>query len=187
MIDRVISNNKTLKYPPIKYNLKKIPDCLIYYSNKSKSYHDFVMGKTSKPYATCSMYCEISDVFNKWKMVPSVYIHYIKSNPRKQGLGFKMLDVVKRFSEKNGCEGRFHLFATSEYTPHELPHICYRKYGMTTGDKTTDKELDKFIKSGQNATKEDFDSMLMYYFPPKQKNEKTKLTIFERIKKFLHI
>ena len=49
---------KNLKYPPIKYNLKKIPEILVYYSRKTPYYHDFVMGKTSKPYATCRMYCK---------------------------------------------------------------------------------------------------------------------------------
>lgn len=176
---------KNLKYPPIKYNLKKIPEILVYYSRKTSYYHDFVMGKTSKPYATCRMYCNVTNLHYDNKLFKSLIVFLIESKPRKQGLGFKMLDVIQQFSKKKGCEGRFHLFATAQYAMDDAPHIFYRKYGMTSGDKKIDKKLDKFIKKGKNATYKDFNSMLMYYFPPNLEKEKPKLTCFEKLKKFV--
>lgn len=176
-----------LRYPPIKYNLKRIPEYLVYYSNKNKLYHDFVMSKTSKPYATCSMYCNVTRLYDKFNVFPSLLIYVIKSNPIQQGLGSKMLDVAKIFSNKKGCDGRFHLFATSLYLSEKVPHIFYRKYGMTTGDKKIDKKLDKFIKIGKSATDKDFSSMLMYYSPKKFKTEEVKLSFWQKIKKFFNI
>ena len=172
---------KNLKYPPIKYNLKKIPEILVYYSRKTPDYHDFVMGKTSKPYATCRMYCKPTYLNIENDTFPSVFVHLIASKPKRQGLGFKMLDVVKKFSEKQGCDGRFHLFADVTFSPDEVSHLFYRKYGMTTGDKKLDAKLDKFIKKGQTLTYKDINSMLMYY-PPFPTIKKEKLSLWEKFK-----
>ena len=176
-----------LKYPPIKYSLKKIPDNLVYYSHKNKHYHDFMMSTTTKPFSTCYAYCNKGNYYNNEGYFPSLLVYMIKSNPQGSGLGSKMLDVMSNFSKKQGCEGRFHLFSTTQFSPNRIPHIFYRKYGMSTGYAQIDKKLDKFIKMGKPATCEDFDSILMHYSPSMQHNKKQKLTIFERVKKFLHI
>ena len=147
-----------LKYPPIKYTLKKIPDNLVYNSHKNKHYHDFMMSTTTKPFSTCYAYCNKGNYYNNEGYFPSLLVYMIKSNPQGNGLGSKMLDVMSNFSKKQGCEGRFHLFSTTQFSPNRIPHIFYRKYGMSTGYAQIDKKLDKFIKYGEK----DNDLELLY-------------------------
>lgn len=181
-----LSNNH-LKYPPIKNTLKKIPDKLVYYSNNSKLYHDFIISTTTKPYKTCRMYCNVAKLHLEGKVIPSIYVYMIASSPIKNGLGSNMLKIVEKFSKDNGCNGRFHLFADTSLFPQEIPQVFYRKFGMTTGDKKTDAKLDKFIKKKKPATNKDFKSTLMYY-PPLDTPKKTKsiLTILKKAKNFFH-
>lgn len=171
-----------LKYPPIKYNLKKIPDKLIFYAHYTKLYHDFNMCTTKEPLKSCRMYCNVSTFDVNGKQIPSVLVYLIASEPRKQGLGFDMLKLVSRFSKENGCSGRFHLYADTTLLPNEVPHVFYRKFGMSTGDAKTDAKIDKFIKNGKKMTYKDINSMIMHYPPlPYQKEEK--VSLWEKIKK----
>ena len=90
------------------------------------------------------------------------------------------IDFAKKYSERNGCNGHILLKATSIYE--NTPHLFYRKQGFSTLDPEIDKKMDKFIKSGIEASSLDFRDMLMFY-PPKKEDEKK--NILQKIIDFL--
>ena len=72
------------------------------------------------------------------------------------------------------------LKADGSYMPQKIPHIFYRKFGFSTFDKKTDKNLDKFIANNLNATSNDFPCLLMHYPPQSEKSGKF-IQLFARI------
>ncbi len=167
-----------LKYPPLKP--QKIPESLIYKRlltepvRRRFSYRYNVMfsTKTGKKQAIMSYVPTFS--FPKGKPVKSLYISYLYSFESGHGYGTKMLNFARNCSIKEGCGGRFHLDASISLLPQKVPHIFYRKYGMTTYNKKLDKKIDKFIKQGKTATSSDFSDIAMYY-NPQENNKKSQL------------
>lgn len=100
---------------------------------------------------------------------PSLVVDFIKVNQKGKSLGKTILDFCKNYSKSIGCNGRIVLLADPDYTPEKIPHLFYRKQGFTTHNKKLDRKMDKFIKNGQNATVEDFCTLLMYYPEPAKK------------------
>ena len=180
---------RNLRLAPRYYNrTRKLPDKLIFESGnlyEGSSYKSFVMFST-KP--NCKDYAKIicgpsSIVINKQKL-PSLCIYSLFSLPENQGFGTAMLNFAQSLSKKLGCGGNFHLTATDGWMPNRVPHVFYRKYGMTSGNKKIDKKLDKFIKKHKDATHYDFQEMDMYFIPELQnKKPKSKLSkLFTHIK-----
>ena len=103
-------------------------------------------------------------------------IDFIETRNKNQGWGTRILEFAKKYSKQIGCNGFMTLKADGSYTPKRIPHIFYRKFGFSTLESNTDKELDRFIKKGENATIKDFPCLLMH-FPAQDK----KPTFLERI------
>lgn len=169
--------NSHLKYPPIKKtNIKELPKVLIYH--QSRNYYDnFILFSTDKSEFGKQVIMKCTKEFinrDGRKNIPSLYIDNLISNCSGHGYGSKMLDFAINYSKKLGCNGYFHLLADGCYNPHRLPHIFYRKYGMSTTDYKIDKKLDKLIKKGKNATYKDFKTEEMYYPPIKHSESKFK-------------
>ena len=166
----------SLKYPPIKHvQFKNVPEKLIYHSYTgffSCKIDKFTMFSTKKTELNnrCMMICFPESIFREGKLVKSLYVQNLISNCSGSGFGTAMLDFAKKYSEKVGCKGRFHLFASSSYTPKRSPHVFYKRYGLNSGDFLVDKKLDRFIKKGKNSTYLDFKDMEMYYPPIKGKS-----------------
>lgn len=110
---------------------------------------------------------------------PVLAIDFIEVSKKDEGVGTKILKFSEKYSEFKGCQGYLTLKADSSITPERVLHIFYRKFGFSTLDKKTDKKMDKFIKSGTNATVKDFPCMLMHY-PPQPK----RLTFIQKFAKF---
>ncbi len=120
---------------------------------------------------TAQMICFPSVVNRKGqKDIPSLYIWSLITSKHDRGFGTAMLDFAKVLSHQLDCGGRFHLSADSGWFPNRVPHIFYRKYGMTTDSEYFDKRLDKFIKKGKNANYLQFCTMDMFY-PPIEKEK----------------
>lgn len=163
---------QNLKYPPIKNSLqKKLPEHLIYKFNSGPGNYllqdIFVLFKTKEYYKRCYMRCYPDMVHrnDKSKFVPSLYIHQLLSQHKKSGLGTKMLDFAQIYSKKSGCNGYFHLSASSCYTPNSIPHIFYGKYGMNTESQSINNKINSFISKNKEATYRDIENVNMYYPP----------------------
>lgn len=188
-------NISKLKYPPIKYDVpKKFPDKLVthkYYDYLGKKIDEFTMFSTKKSEQgkRAIMRC-FPEQINRDGMekVPSLYVLHLFSNCSGSGFGTAMLDFAKIYSKKIGCKGFFHLTSDTAFTPSRIPHPFYRKYGMNTGNIRIDKKLDKFVRSGKDATYQDFYNVEMYYPPifPKIAGIST-VTILKYIKLFTGI
>ncbi len=169
------------RYPPIKY---KLPENLIFHKTiklDGGEYEKFVMfsTKTGDKKGTALMKCFPTLIERDGKKnVPSLYVWFLKSS--EHGFGTAMLNLARRYSQQVGCGGRFHLSADVGFMPNRIPHIFYRKFGMSTGDPGIDKKLDKFIARGKDATWNDFKTMPMYY-PPMASQEQPKRTVFQKI------
>ncbi len=160
MIEKIIQN---YKYPPIQNRLKEMPKKLVFYKKSAEKKHDFVLFTTHQPWLKSVMYCiETTRDYDNQK---SLLIASLYSSPKKQGLGTEMLNIAKIFSKKLGYEGRFHLFADPQFTMTEVPHIFYRKYGMSSDSPELNNKLDDFIKNKKRATIKDFKRTVMYYPP----------------------
>ena len=70
--------------------------------------------------------------------------------------------------------------ASSGLVPQRAPQVFYKKCGLNSADKTTNKKLDQFIKKHKNATYKDFHNTPMYY-PPIKFPESRFLDFFERL------
>ena len=179
-----------LKYAPIKYKpLSKMGEEIIHktglkYWNIPES-EIFVMFNTKKSKNRCFMATYPRKINRDGeKNIPSLYVAKIFSIPLRCGFGTKMLDFAKAHSKKIGCNGYFHLDAHSAYTPHSIPHIFYKKVGLNTQYAYVNDRLDKFIKSGKNATYKNFNNMRMYYPPIKNPESRwqTILKLFTKSK-----
>lgn len=161
-----------------------IPEHLIY---KTTSYINdvpvdkFIMFSVKNPKDHAVMRCFPTIIEREGKKVPSLYVWHLHSHPTNCGLGAGLLHWAKIYSEQLGCHGYFHLSADSSWNPNRVPHIFYRKCGLSTPDVKYDKELDKFIKKHKNATHNDFGTMDMFY-PPIEHEVKSHSGIFELIK-----
>ena len=163
MIEKI---GQGLKYPPLKSQVhKKNPEYLFFERKNCFDTWDVSMFSTKDTSKQGKMFLIKTTQLIEGKRIPYILVLMLLSKPRKQGLGTRMLDYVKNFSKRNGCEGRFYLCADPQFTPKEAPHIFYRKYGMNTGYPEEDKKIDMFIKKGKNGTIEDFSHMKMYYPP----------------------
>lgn len=171
-----------LKYPPIKQT--PLPEVLIWHCKKFPKYHDFIMFTTKGQFYYSKMVCTKSNYVINEQPKPSLFIYFLKSSPNKKGLGTKMLNFATKLSSRIGCEGRFHLYADPSLTPQQVPHIFYRKFGMTTNEPKTDKKLDLFIKKNKAATYKDFQKEFMF-FNPNNKNIPQKLSFWDKLKKIL--
>ncbi len=107
-------------------------------------------------------------------------IDYIQVADKNAGIGTKILNFAQEYSQQIGCKGFMTLKADTSYMPEKVPHIFYRKFGFSSFDKKTDKELDKFIRLRKFATRKDFPCLLMHY-PPLPK----KISKFNVLFKFL--
>ncbi len=178
-------NISHLKFPPLKYNIqKKIPDKLIY-----KSYADylgepvdqFIMFSTKKgsqDRAIMKCFPEMIEREGKEK-VPSLYVWFLGSNCSGKGFGTAMLDFAIKYSKQIGCKGNLHLSSDVSFMPNRIPHIFYRKFGMSTKSASIDKKIDQFITKGKNATYKDFDTIDMYYPPIEHTKDKIQSTIYK--------
>ncbi|MCM1338198.1 MAG: hypothetical protein NC191_00830 [Muribaculaceae bacterium] len=132
------------------------------------------------------MYCTPEVVYRKdlgW--VNSLYVSYLDTLGNcNKGLGTVLLNIASIYSNRLGFGGRFHLDASGLQSPNRVPHIFYRKFGMNTGFECTDKEMDKFVKSGKPATYLDFKSMTMFYPPIKYPNE-NKISLLQSLKEHI--
>lgn len=169
MLDTRIS-----RYSPIiSRRINKLPDKLIYQQETSADgLYKFIMFSTKpEDKTTTQMICFPSVVNRKGqKNIPSLYIWKLYSTKSDRGFGTAMLDFAKVLSRRLGCCGRFHLSADPGWFPNRVPHIFYRKYGMTTDNEYFDRRLDKLIKKGKNANHLQFGTMNMFY-PPMEKEK----------------
>lgn len=179
--------NTHLKYPPIRNKaVKELPKALIYHQLKTPQ-DRFILFPTNKSEFGRIVIMECAKEFITRKDIgytESLCIDKLISTCRGKGYGTAMLDFAKIYSKKTGCNGFFHLFADGCYNPHRLPHIFYRKYGMSTLNPKIDKKLDKLIVKKQNATYKDFDTEKMYYPPIKHPESKLKQIIKKIFKHF---
>ena len=177
-----------LKYPPLKRCAnKKLPEYLFWEHKDCFDTWDISMFSTKDPKKTGKMTCITTKQTISGKQKPYILILLLLSEPRKQGLGTKMLDYVQNFSKRKGCDGRFYLCADPQFTPKEAPHIFYRKYGMNTGNPKDDAKIDMFIKEGKNGTIEDFPHQKMYYppIPPQEQPEQKPQSLWQLLKGLL--
>jgi len=147
---------------PLGQAIKKLPDKMYWYKKCQYGYHDFVMFTTQNPNNICRMSCKKSKRYNIDNK-PSLFITMIISEPRKKGLGSEMLKVAHNFSKELGCEGRYHLCADPQFTMEEVPHIFYRKQGLSTDNKNLNQKLDNYILNRKSATIKEFKRTMMYY------------------------
>lgn len=163
-------NYSHLKYPPIKQ--RKLPEYLIIRNHGKEEpgmlVYSALSTKTGKLCADVSVFPE--DILHNNRYIRSMYIAELLSYNQNHGAGTALINFVKNLSKKCSCEGRIHLSASPSYNPNRVPHIFYRKCGMTTDNDYYDHKLDKFIKKGKNATYKDFGAMMMYYPPEGEKN-----------------
>ena len=170
--------------------LSKLPEILIHQFPKDeilgRVYNSFVLFKPQIPTQKAIMNCFPEYIKREHEeVVPSLFISKILSLPRKCGLGTKMLDFAQKFSKQCGCNGYFHLMADDSYTPNEVPHIFYWKYGMNTKNSGTNYKLEYFAEFKKKASYQDFTHMEMFYppisFEPKWVN-KIKNSISKKFK-----
>lgn len=178
-------NISHLKYPPIKFKkFDKIPERLIskgqanYFGTKCDQFIMFSTEKGSNDHAIMRCFPELISRDGK-NNVPSLYVWFISSNCSGKGFGSEMLDFARHYSKKIGCLGNLHLTSDVAFTPHRIPHIFYRKFGMSTKSAAIDKKLDKFIEAGKIATYKDFDNVDMYYPPIEHMKDRVDNFIFK--------
>lgn len=178
-------NISHLKYPPLKSNIqKKLPDKLIYktYTDYLEQTADtFIMFSTKKDSNDRAIMKCFPQLINRdgQKNVPSLYIWMLSSNCSGKGFGTAMLDFAIKYSKQIGCKGNLHLSSDVSFMPNRIPHIFYRKFGMSTKSASLDKKIDQFIAKGKNATYRDFDNVNMYYPPIKHLKDKVQSTIYK--------
>lgn len=168
-----------LKFLPLQYIAKqKLPEILIYqkqyklYESADIMVDEFIAFSLKKPSEYAKMKCIKSETARENNIkVPSVYVWFLRSNASGHGLGSTLLHIAKNYSEKSGCNGFFHLSAETSYAPERIPHIFYRKFGMSTAEEAMDCRLDEFIQKGKNATEDEFSTMDMFYPPIEHKHK----------------
>lgn len=178
--------SKEINIPKFLKPVREFPEKLIY--NSPSEYLDYGFAKftifstkKSEFGKSAVMYCfpahtERDSAIN----VPSLYIQFLSSNCSGLGFGTAMLNFARSYSKKVGCEGRFHLTAHVGIAPSRVPHIFYRKYGMSTNSPKVNKKLDRFIKRGKDATYKDFKNIEMFYPPLEPKIKTLWKSVFSR-------
>lgn len=179
--------NPHLKYPPIKYNPKPMPDYLIHRS--VTRYYDYPIDnyimfstKKSESDAKTIMRCIPEFIKKDGKVVPSLYIAYLWSRKSGLGMGTKMLNFAKNLSKQWDCDGRIHLLADNSMDIMRVPHPFYYRNGLRAEDSKVNNRLARFIKQGARCTYLDFESTYMYY-PPMKKSQK-KISFWWKVKNF---
>lgn len=186
-------NIAKLKFPPLKYNSPaKLPEKLIYRAQTSyfkNEIDQFIMFSTKKgSNERAIMRCFPQLISRDGKNnVPSLYVWFLTSNCSGKGFGTAMLDFAINYSKKIGCKGNLHLTSDVSFTPNRIPHIFYRKFGMSTKKASMDKKLDSFIAKNKNATYKDFDTVEMFYPPIEHKKDKLDNFIYKGFKLGLKI
>lgn len=146
--------------------------------------HVFEMYSKDKTKKCGTLVCHKSEVPLRPNYKGSVLaIDFLEVSDKNKGVGTKILKFAKNCSEKMGCNGYMVLKSDSSYTPEKIPHLFYRKFGFSTFDKKTDKKLDKFINSKQNATSKDFPCLIMHYPPQVEKTNKGLEFLYDIFKK----
>ena len=183
-------NYSNLKYPPIKIKSKPLPNYLMIrdYSKErimepDVRIYNAISTKTGEICGRVSYSPE--SILHDGKRINSLYVENLLSYKPNQGVGTTLLNFIRTLSYNYGFGGNFHLSASGILKPNRIPHIFYRKYGMTTGRKSLDAKMDEFIKEGKDATYKDFDCILMYYTPEAPQNPKIKVSKDATIKRFL--
>ena len=182
-------NYSNLKYPPLKP--QKLPDYLMYRNYAVESINDSntriynaISTKTGELCGRVSYSKE--SILHQGKRINSLYVEDLRAYKPNQGVGTTLLNFIRTLSYNYGFGGNFHLRASGTLKPSRIPHIFYRKYGMTTGRKSLDAKMDEFIKEGKDATYKDFDCILMYYTPEAPQKPKIKAKDATKyIKRFL--
>jgi len=149
--------------------MKAIPICDFTYRHTvnnimrpSQHIFDFYSDVDKRKIGT--LVCHISELNIRPNYDNSVLaIDFLEVTDKNHGVGTKILKFAKEYSQQIGCKGFMTLKADSSYMPERIPHIFYRKFGFSTLDKRTDRQLDKFVKRKSNATKKDFPCLLMHY------------------------
>ena len=109
-------------------------------------------------------------------------IDFLEVTDKNIGIGTKILKFAEEYSRQIGCKGFMTLKSDTTYMPERIPHIFYRKFGFSTFNKSTDKQLDKFINHNRNATKKDFPCLLMHYPASDIKNVKLNVKLKNLLK-----
>ena len=165
----------------------KLPEELIYEYQKLEDGSIFRMFSLKNQRNTCDMFCYKSEHFMEKDKTPSLHIRRLESTPKNKGLGSKMIEFAKNYSESIGCEGRITLMATHVLDKDGIaPHTFYRKLGFNTRFIGVNKKIDEFIEAGKIGTRMDFDGITMYYPPVEEINEFTQheLSLLEAIRKW---
>ena len=170
----------SLKYPPIKPNIRPIPKFFITQVEalEDSPYRMFVAHTGEGGRYAGYFNCRPSTIIKGDDVVKSMYISEIFSF--EPGAGTALLNYARYLSRINDCDGNIHLVASGCYAPQRVPHLFYRKYGMNTGKKSLDKKMDLFIKKDKTAAVSDFDNVLMYYPPVAYPKKNTMLHKFVR-------
>ena len=180
-----------LKYLPLQNLAKrKLPDVLIYQKQHKLSHDidinvdDFFAFSLKKPFEHAQMKCIKTDITrDNIEHVPSLYVWILKSSSSGLGLGSSLLNFAKIYSKKIGCNGFIHLTAETSYSPNRVPHIFYRKFGMSTLNSNVDKRLDNFIRLGKYATSHDFETTDMFFPPIKHERKNIFVKLLDKLKK----
>lgn len=177
----MINRLNNLYYVPPK--IKKLPKFLIYecpVKTPQNSNISVLFSPSDK-----NVYGEIeyakSRVLHKSKYSDAFLVEYLQAVPENNGVGRTLLNYIKDKSIEQGMGGKFFLSAVSITKSDDVPHIFYRKFGMTTGNNDIDKKIDKFVKEKKKATSSDFQSMVFFYSPETVEKQKSLLT---RLSKF---
>lgn len=109
---------------------------------------------------------------------PSLAIDFMHSKCPNKGLGRQMFLFAQNYSKQIGCNGYILGKADGSFTPKKIPHLLYRKWGFSSLDKSTDYQMDEFIKKGKSATIKDFPCMLVFYPPLPVKKQESKIYKF---------
>ena len=174
---------------PLKYP-KKIPEILYYHKTqgtyRQNNLYNMLSTKTGKKHGFLVTWVKNSNLKDYYEG-NCLFIGFIITSPTRNGFGEKLLNFAKQLSKKDKCNGHIQLWADGSFMPQNVPHLFYRKNGFSTLDEKIDKKMDKFIKSGKDATHKDFPNMPMFYpAPDKYPTPKThkKPSIFSKVKDF---
>lgn len=129
--------------------------------------HNFTMYDTKNSKELGTIICFPEKIYRRdVGTVNSLYVAYLSAEKHLgRGVGSALLSIAKRYSKEIGCDGFVHLESTGRMSPFRIPHIFYRKKGMSSNSPKIDKMLDEYIKNGQDAIIEDFPILRMYYPP----------------------
>lgn len=179
--------NPHLKYPPVKYIPKPMPDYLIHrsvvmYEGFPVDTFTMFSTKNSEARAKTVMRCIPEHIKRDGKVVPSLYIAFLFSRISGLGMGTKMLNFAKNLSKQWDCDGRIHLYADNSMNIMRVPHPFYYKNGLRAKETKVNKRLARFIKQGARCTYLDFEATYMYYPPLKKSQEK--IGFWEKVRDF---